>query len=100
MTYDSGVYCTRTFSTPIRALALLTITESGSVNFAYQSYYEVTNGTDVSETSSVNHTTLSTGVMVVSPLYIAWQATDLFQFPLAYATELAKQFDIPLRRRG
>jgi len=95
MTFTSR-YCESVFSTPLRAFAPLTVSYGdGSTSVVYQEYYGSSQGSGLVLASSVNYTTLSTGLAVAAPIYVGWQAKDLPLFPLAYATSLAKQFNIP-----
>lgn len=90
MTFDDSGYCLATFSTPLRAFAPLTISLS---SVAFQALIWVSE--DKTYSTTANYTTLSSVSAVATPLYVAWEASDLSLFPIAYATSLAKSFNIP-----
>ncbi|KAF2829618.1 hypothetical protein CC86DRAFT_402968 [Ophiobolus disseminans] len=88
--------CYSVFSTPFRAFAPLTLGISGrSDDTLYE--YVTPSGVGSAQTSVTvrNTTTLSSALAFVDPVFIGWQAKDLSLFPLAYATSIAKQFNIP-----
>jgi hypothetical protein len=71
---------------PVRALYTTTYTNGKASSF----YEQVIN--DKSTVS--NMTTLTKGTAVADPLYVAWEASDLSLFPVAYATSLAQKIGV------
>lgn len=89
--------CVSAISTPLSVRALYTTTYT---NGASSSFYEQV----INDQSTVsNITTMTRGTAIADPLYVAWEATDLSLFPVAYATSLAHQIGVeftPTRSRG
>lgn len=80
--------CVSAISTPLPVHALITTTYT---NGASSSYYEDV----VNDQSTIsNMTTMTRGLAVADPLYVAWEASDLSKFPVAYATSLAQKIGV------
>ncbi|KAH7075335.1 hypothetical protein BKA63DRAFT_295531 [Paraphoma chrysanthemicola] len=80
--------CVSAIATPLPVRALITTTYT---NGASSSYYEDV----VNDRSTIsNMTTMTRGTAVADPLYVAWEATDLSKFPIAYATSLAQKIGL------
>ncbi|KAH7090802.1 hypothetical protein FB567DRAFT_300146 [Paraphoma chrysanthemicola] len=80
--------CVSAIATPLPVRALITTTYT---NGASSSYYEDV----VNDRSTIsNMTTMTRGTAVADPLYVAWEATDLSKFPIAYATSLAQKIGV------
>lgn len=80
--------CVSSVSTPLPVHALITTTYTNGVQSSYYDY--VVN--DQSTRSSIS--TISSGIAVADPLYVAWEAADLSLFPVAYATSLAQKIGV------
>lgn len=89
-TIDSSAVsmCVSSLATPLPVHALLTTTYTNGVQSTYYDY--VLN--DASTISSMS--TMSQGIAVADPLYVAWEASDLSLFPVAYATSLAQKIGV------
>lgn len=94
--------CQSRFSTSLRALIpYVTTWTDGTASTAVSTYpmYQyldyVRSGSRLEEVTVSNKTVVSTGTAYADPIYVAWRAKDLSLFPPAYATSVAKQFDIP-----
>ncbi|KAF2024422.1 hypothetical protein EK21DRAFT_104677 [Setomelanomma holmii] len=80
--------CVSAIATPLPVHALITTTYT---NGASSSYYDYV----VNDQSTVsNMTTMTQGTAVADPLYVAWEASDLSLFPVAYATSLAQKVGV------
>ncbi|KAH8710056.1 hypothetical protein GQ44DRAFT_776822 [Phaeosphaeriaceae sp. PMI808] len=91
----SGIpMCVSAISTPLPVRTLLTTTYTNGVRSSY--YEDVIN--DKSTLSSI--TTITKGTAVADPLYVAWEASDLSLFPVAYATSLAQKIGVDFTPTG
>jgi hypothetical protein len=80
--------CVSVISTPLPVRALYTTTYT---NGKASSFYEQV----INDKSTVsNITTMAKGTAVADPLYVAWEASDLSLFPVAYATSLAQKIGV------
>jgi hypothetical protein len=80
--------CVSTISTPLAVRALYTTTYT---NGKTSSFYEQI----INDRSTVsNMTTMTKGTAIADPLYVAWEASDLSLFPVAYATSLAQKIGV------
>jgi hypothetical protein len=80
--------CVIAISTPLAVHALYTTTYTNGNSASF--YEQVIN--DQSTVS--NMTTMTRGTAIADPLYVAWEASDLSLFPVAYATSLAQKIGV------
>ncbi|KAH7382131.1 hypothetical protein BKA66DRAFT_570433 [Pyrenochaeta sp. MPI-SDFR-AT-0127] len=91
-------WCSSTFSTPLPAFALLTVQTTQNENATvYDHITTTTLSNGIVRTSTLsNLTTITTGVAIAKPWFIAWESKDLSQFPSSYATSLASKIGVTL----
>lgn len=98
---DEDYLCRSTFSTPLRAFAPFTITESETTPDSPRVVYQSTgcaqndDAEDCEVSTKANITTLSSGLAVADSISIYWEDKDLSLFPSAYALSVAQQFKVP-----
>lgn len=89
-TVDSSAVpmCVSSITASLAVHALMTTTYTNGIQSTYYDY--VLN--DESTSSSI--TTMTSGIAVADPLYVAWESADLSLFPVGYATSLAQEIGV------